>query len=119
MNPFSNLSRYYTTVLCCAALALFPVVVAAQATDLPAPVAGIPWPMIAGILSSVIGVLVAIKQWLPAGTHTIVNGIIGIGGQVAASLAGLPLGASLAMAVTSLVGIAVARFRTKDGGWAL
>ena len=102
-----------------AALAAFPVGCLAQAAGVDATTAGTFTPAsIVAILVSVAGLIAGIQQWLPEGTHTVVNGVILFLGGAAAALKELPPGASLTMIAFALVGVIVSRFRTK-GGWKL
>ena len=105
------------TILAC--ILAFPVLVLAQEIAPAAATSGTFTPAsIVAILVSVAGLIAGIQQWLPEGTHTVVNGVILFLGGAAAALKELPPGASLTMIAFALVGVIVSRFRTK-GGWKL
>ena len=101
-----------------ACILAFPALVLAQEIAAPAASHAITPAAIVSILVSIGGLIAGIMQWLPAGTHTVANGIVLALAGGAAALNELPPTASITMIAFALVGVIVSRFRTK-GGWKL
>lgn len=105
------------SLLCIAFLAAIPSFALAvgngSSTD---PAGPIPWATIAAVITSIVGVIAGVKQWLPSGTHTVVNAVILYGGLVASAIGALPVSAGIGAGLIALAGVIVSRFRAK-GGW--
>ena len=101
-----------------AALAAFPVVCLAQAAGVAVPAEAAPLAAIISIVTSLVGLLTGIMQWLPTGMHTPVNVVITVLGGTLGVLGTLPPGASLTVILVGGVAAVISRFKTK-GGWTI